>query len=79
MDQERVMKRFPPTTPNNPANKLEPTYREANCFIRAAAGKSSSELRKVLSLIHHLANQNKLLSNENESLRMALSTKKKHT
>jgi hypothetical protein len=78
MGQERVMKRFPPTTPNNPANKLEPTWREANCLIRASAGKSSSELRKVSSLIHHLANQNELLSNENESLRIALSIKKKH-
>jgi hypothetical protein len=79
MDQERVMKRFPPTTPNNPANKLEPTWREADFLICASAGKSSSELRKISSLIHHLANQNELLSNENEGLRMALSTKKKHT
>jgi hypothetical protein len=79
MDQERVMKRFLPTTPNNPANKLEPTWREADFLICTSAGKSSSELRKVSSLIHHLANQNELLSNENEGLRMALSTKKKHT
>jgi hypothetical protein len=78
MDRERVMKRFPPTTPNNPANKLEPTWREADRLIRASAGKSSSELRKVSSLIHHLANRNELLSDENEGLRMALSTKKKH-
>jgi hypothetical protein len=78
MDQERVMKRFPPTTSNNSANKLEPTWREVDCLIHASAGKSSSELGKVSSRIHHLANQNKLLSNENEGLRMALSAKKKH-
>jgi hypothetical protein len=78
MDQERVVKHFLPTTSNKPENKLEPTWREADHLIRASAGKSSSELRKVSSLIYHLVYQNELLSDENEGLRMALSTKKKH-
>jgi hypothetical protein len=78
MDRERVMKRFPNKPPNKPANKPKPSWREADRLLRAAANKSSSDLKTVSLLIHHLANQNKLLTGENKGLRDALTTKKKH-
>ncbi|KAF1940219.1 hypothetical protein EJ02DRAFT_407087 [Clathrospora elynae] len=78
MDQERVMKRFPNKPPNKPLNKPKPSWREADCLLRTAANKSLSDLKTVSSLIHHLANQNELLTGENEGLRNALTTKKKH-
>ncbi|KAF1356076.1 hypothetical protein EJ07DRAFT_60938, partial [Lizonia empirigonia] len=78
MDRERVLKRFPPKPPNKPNNKPEPTWREADRLLHAAVNRSSSELKKVSTLLHHLANQNELLTDENEGLREALTTKKKH-
>jgi hypothetical protein len=78
MDRERVMKRFPNKPPNKPANQPKPSWREADRLLRTAANKSSSDLKTVSSLIHHLANQNELLTGENEGLRDALTTKKKH-
>jgi hypothetical protein len=79
MDRERVMKRFPARPPNKRSNKPESTWREADRLLRAAADKSSSDLKKVSSLIHHLANRNELLTDENEGLREALTAKKKHS
>jgi hypothetical protein len=38
----------------------------------------SSEAKKLSALLYHLANKNELLTDENEGLRDALSTKKKH-
>jgi hypothetical protein len=72
------MKRFPPKPLNKPANKPKPIWCEADRLLRAAADKSSSDLKQVFSMIHYLANQNKLLTNENEGLHKALTTKKKH-
>jgi hypothetical protein len=34
--------------------------------------------KKLSTLLHHLANQNELLTDKNEGLREALTTKKKH-
>jgi cell shape-determining protein MreC len=39
---------------------------------------TSAEAKKLLTLLHHLANKNELLTNKNEGLRKALDTKKKH-
>jgi regulator of replication initiation timing len=73
-----VLKRFPPKPPSEPNNKPEPTWREADRLLHAAIDTSSSEAKKLSTLLHYLANKNELLTNENEGLRDALSTKKKH-
>jgi hypothetical protein len=72
------MEGFLPKLLNKPANKPKPTWREADCLLQAAADKLSSDLKQVSFMIHHLANQHELLINENEGLRKALTTKKKH-
>jgi hypothetical protein len=79
MDRERVLKRFPPKPPNKPNNKLEPTWRESDRLLPAAVNTSSPELKKISTLLHHLANQNELLTDENEGLREALTTKRSTT
>jgi hypothetical protein len=50
------MKRFLGKPPNKRSNKPELTWREADRLLRAAADKSLSDLKKVLSLIYYLAN-----------------------
>jgi hypothetical protein len=75
-ERERVLKRFPPKPPNKPNNKLEPTWRKSNRLLPAAVNRSSPELKKISTLLHHLANQNELLTAENEGLRKALTTKR---
>jgi hypothetical protein len=72
------MKRFLAKPPNKRSNKPEPTWCDVDRLLRAAADKSLSDLKKVSSLIHHLAHQNKLLTDENKGLREALTAKKKH-
>jgi hypothetical protein len=71
------MKRFPAKPPNKRSNKPEPIWREADRLLRAVADKSSSDLKKVSSLIHDLANQNELLTDKNNGLREVLTAKKK--
>jgi hypothetical protein len=78
MNRDRVLKRFPPKLPSEPNNKPEPTWREADRLLHQAINTSSSKAKKLSALLHHLANKNELLTDENESLRNTLSTKKKH-
>jgi hypothetical protein len=72
------MKRLPAKPLNKRSNKPEPTWCKADRLLRAAADKSSSDLKKVSSLIHDLANQNELLTDKNKGLREVLTAKKKH-
>jgi hypothetical protein len=78
MDRDRVLKCFPPKPPSKPNNKPELTWREADCLLHQAIDTLLSEAKKLSTLLHHLVNKNKLLTDENEGLRDVLSTKKKH-
>jgi hypothetical protein len=78
MNRDRVLKRFPPKPPSEPNNKPEPTWCKADRLLHQAINTSSSKAKKLSALLHHLANKNELLTNENEGLRDVLSTKKKH-
>jgi regulator of replication initiation timing len=78
MDRDRVLKCFPPKPPSEPNNKPEPTWHEADCLLHQAIDTLLSEAKKLSTLLHHLANKNELLTDENEGLRDVLSTKKKH-
>jgi membrane protein involved in colicin uptake len=82
MDPEVILKRF--TTPTHTddedsSDEAPNDWQHLERLIRAAVGDPSSDSSKKLSLkLHHLQVQNELVTGENEGLREALITKKKH-
>jgi hypothetical protein len=78
IDRDRVMKRFPPKLPNKLKDSSTPAWFKAERLLHAAIDRSSSEAKEVTTLLHHLTAQNDLLNDENNGLREAFNTKKKH-
>jgi hypothetical protein len=79
MDQDRVMKRFPPNSSNKTNKTSVPAWCQAKRLLHAAINRLLSEAKEVSTLLHQLTAQNELLNDENNGLRKALVPKRSTT
>jgi hypothetical protein len=78
MNRERVLKRFCHEPPKQALISDESDWRSMDWLVRAAVDPATTEAKKLRSHLHNVSVQNELLHHENDGLRKALSSKKKH-
>jgi hypothetical protein len=78
VDRERVLERFRHEPPKQAPISDESDWRSMDRLVRAVVDPATTEAKKLRSHLHDISVQNELLHHENDGLREALSSKKKH-
>jgi hypothetical protein len=78
MNPDRVLKRFKKKTTPEPSSLPESDWVRMERLLRSVVHTPTNESKRLSCTLHHLQVQNELLNYENDGLREALITKKKH-